>query len=700
MLIILFGFINNSTAQDVSTEQHSLMLTGKSTGESIKLRWAPTSMYAWKESNKVGYILERYSIRKGDQILSVEERSRSIKLSQQPIKPWTEGEQWRPLMERNDYAAIAAQALYGKSFSADVRGKSIFAEKDEQLNRFSFGLFAADQSLEVADALGLYFEDKSAVPGMYYLYKIYPDNPQGKMPIDTGFFYVGVDEVFALPKIAEVEVEFEDKVAYISWDKSRAEQFYSSYEVERSEDGEIFTKVNALPFVGMDKKADLEQRMLMMDSLEVNDKLYIYRVVGKTIFEEKGSPSDLVQGMGINPKVLPASIESISNQNNTTLGISWDFYPQNEKEITGFQLHRNSKDRGSFENISGEKLIDKTLRYFIDENPLPVNYYKIVAIDKYGRPVESFAALAQMEDSTPPAPPVNLRGSIMEDGTMVVTWSPNTEEDLMGYRVYFANREDRAEYAQITSEPVRENYFTYDVPMNTLSEAVFVKVRALDFRQNPSAFSKIVTIARPDSIPPAAPIFTNARPSGKGVSIIWENSASSDVVNMVLERKKKGEEIWENVKTMMYPKDINVKSHQDTMTARGVSYQYRLKAIDDAELVTYSRVISASKIDNGIRRPIEKINIEANRKTKMVALSWNYFPDGDDLTHYVIYRSAGKERPRKYSTIKKETVQQANQKWKYEDVKLKMDTIYKYQVRAIYRKGAQSPLSPIISIEY
>ncbi|MFK8005417.1 MAG: hypothetical protein AB8H03_03560 [Saprospiraceae bacterium] len=700
VLIVALLFVNNIFAQKIIKETHGLAITGKSFGSSVKLRWAPTSMYAWKEANKSGYVLERSTVRRGDKILPLSERKKITRLTNPSLKPLVAAEDWKPLMERNNYAAIAAQALYGKSFTGSVGDNSLKSQKDEQYNRFSFGLFAADQSVEVAEALGLYFEDKTVVEGEYYLYKIYAASAPKEIPIDTGYLYLGTDEVYNLPKVSQIEVEFADRVAYISWNSKMFEQFYTTYQVERSTDGQNFQKINAAPFVGMDRNPNTENDMLMMDSLESNDQLYVYRVRGKTIFEEMGAPSDPVQGMGINPKVNIPTIVSVSNMENISLGIGWDFFRENEKEIVGFQLRRSATDQGVYELLSGESLIDKSLRYFVDQDPLPVNYYRIVAIDKYGRSLASFSALSQLEDETPPAPPTGLRGAIMEDGTMVISWLKNEEPDMMGYRVYMANRKDRAEYAQITSKPVQRNYFTYDVPMHTLSEEVFVKIRALDFRQNASDFSAIVTIVRPDSIPPAAPVFVNARPLDNGVRLIWENSASSDVVNMLLERKKKSETAWVKIKSMTYPNDLNIKSHQDTTVERGVPYEYRLVALDDADLTTSSRIISAAKIDNGIRTAVEKVIAEVDRKRKMVLLKWEYEPDGKDLTHYVIYRAMENNRPRKYKTIQKTMANSEEATWQFTDEKLRMDTEYKYQIRAIYANGAQSPLSQVIEVSY
>ena len=67
------------------------------------------------------------------------------------------------------------------------------------------------------------------------------------------------------------------------------------------------------------------------------------------------------------------------------------------------------------------------------ETPLPSAYYKIIARDAYGRKMASFEALAQLEDTTPPQAPLDIRGKIMPDGKLVLTWKKNTEADLAGY---------------------------------------------------------------------------------------------------------------------------------------------------------------------------------------------------------------------------------------------------------------------------
>lgn len=699
MLLSLYC-ANKTFTQDAIVENHALKVVAQAYDGGIKLRWAPTSMYAWQETNKLGYVLERITFKRNNEILPLAERQKIKILTPLPLKPLTEGEDWKPLMERNPNAAIAAQALYGESFSTVGQSNGLAVQLDEQSNRFAFGLFAADQSIEVAEALGLYFDDKTVVKGESYIYRIYPATLPQEMPIDTGFVFLNATDIYTLPKVVDVIGEFTEKYCYISWDKIATERFYTSYEVERSTDGTNFTKLNAMPFVGMDKNQNPTDRMLFRDSIPETDQLYQYRIRGRNIFEQVGPPSDVVQGIAMNPKVTNPNISTISNNSNTSLAVSWEFSEMEEKEILGFQLTRSSSDRGVYEVVSGKSYLEKSSRYFIDENPLPVNYYKIVAVDKYSRAIPSFSALAQLDDETPPAQPTGLRGTVMEDGEMVVSWTPNSEEDCMGYRVYLANRKDRKEYVQLTSKAVRTNFFTYLVPMNTLSEEIFIKVRALDYRQNASEFSEVVTIVRPDSIPPAAPVFISALPTSESVNVVWENSASADVVSMLLERKPKNENNWKTILTMTYPQDINIKNYRDSTLERGLDYEYRLQALDDANLKTYSRVISAAKIDNGIRRSIGKIEAKIDRKQKKILLNWEYETDGDKLSHFVIYRNSGKGSPRKYDVIKVSRSQEAIQEWEYIDQSLHMDTDYHYQVRAMYSDGAQSPLSPKFTVNY
>jgi len=59
-------------------------------------------------------------------------------------------------------------------------------------------------------------------------------------------------------------------------------------------------------------------------------------------------------------------------------------------------------------------------------------------------------------DTTPPAIPESLSGTVLE-GTVFLAWSPNSEPDLAGYRVY--RREGRGEKVLLTPKPITAPVF-------------------------------------------------------------------------------------------------------------------------------------------------------------------------------------------------------------------------------------------------
>ena len=110
--------------------------------------------------------------------------------------------------------------------------------------------------------------------------------------------------------------------------------------------------------------------------------------------------------------------------------------------------------------------------------------------------------MVQMVDSIPPAPPVGLSAKADTSGMVLLTWLPNDELDLFGYRVFRANSLHE-EFSQITAESVYANCFTDTISLKTLTKKVYYKILAVDQRQNWSAFSEVLEVGRPDVVPPA-----------------------------------------------------------------------------------------------------------------------------------------------------------------------------------------------------
>ncbi len=740
-LFLLFtfytAFSQQSPLEPEDDTRHAMAMTGRSTGTSVKLRWAPTSAMLWRRGNEHGYIVVRHTLMRNNQLLPWEERSVARPLTDEPLKPWKDVARWEVLAQSDQFAPIAAQALLGEDFEVgggNEDANNLVNRASEESNRYTFALFAADHSYRTALAMGLAWEDKDVKPNETYLYRVYPaevdktpidtmrtENGQNVpvdfyMAIDTGFFSVTPKDKFPMPKVLEVQADFGHRMATISWNKEQFKQFYVSYRVERSEDGVIWQSLRDMPFVNLERPGVQTDYMFMMDTLPMNNKPYFYRVSGRTVFDDYGPPSDVVQGMGIDPlpDYFPEILSVLENEQGAFL-LAWNFSVQDEDKIAGFRITRAPTDKGPYQVVSGTELLPAHLRSFTDEQPLPVNYYRVTAIDRYNREMPSFSALAQLDDETPPAPPRNVRGTVLKNGVMVITWDNNTEPDLLGYRVYMANdRND--EFSQLTRRPVPQNYFIDTVSLNTLSKEIYVQVASLDFRQNTSAFSVMAVVMRPDTIPPAPPAIKDVLADAGGVTITWANSQSRDVVRHDFQRRLKGETTWATLASFnaMRGQVEEISRFTDTSGMVGKDYEYRILVMDNSELESYSSMAVARRTDSYIRPAIGTVEALPDRRGKFVELRWQY-PVRDEVQLFEVYRAKGDEPLIRYfSWTPAEVLAQTttttpagkraprNKGFSYaaQDKSVNMNTTYTYSVRAVYRDGGISPLSEPVKVGY
>ena len=673
----------NSFSQD---SIHQVKLIARPFQDRVLLRWAPTNPFAWQLANKYGYTIERITMSKANKLV----KDRTIKkMNEQPLMPWPETK-WESIVydstgKVDNHVAIAVQALFGSKFQLTENYSGDYTKAVEKVQenekRFTFALFTADQSLKVAEAMGLLYSDNTIQADEKYLYRVYTNVPTANLLIDTGYVYTGPADYAPLPKPIELKGNFEDNMVTISWNRQLFENIYTDYQLERSDDGRNFYPLGNMPFVNTSPDGKLKPTLMYrLDSLPENERVYHYRVRGRTPFCEFGPCSDIISGSGSAALLFRPSIIKAEVINNMEVMCKWEIPEEYKKEVEYFSLLRSDKANGIFTELAGN--LNPESKEYTDKQPLPGNYYIIRAFNSKGQAASSFPVFAQLVDSFPPARPLPPIVSADTSGIVRLSWNKSAESDVMGYRVFRANFSSN-EFGQVTGNPVKDTVYFEKIELDNLEPAIYYKIAAVDYNFNQSELSIEVKLLKPDTLTPAPPIFKSAVSTTKGPVLSWIKSSSRDIASYHLNRRAKDSLQW--VEIAVFQINDTISGFSDTLAMPGILMEYAILAKDmNGNKSLPAKTVFAKKIDNGIRPAITDIKTNIDRSKKQIELSWKYPYPG--VKHFLIYRSAD-ESPVKYYKLVEATQNG------FIDKETQVNTKYKYKLKAVFIDGSESGLS-------
>ncbi len=669
------------------TEATKIAVLARPAKDSVALRWAPETAAAWQFLNRNGYTIRRFTILRDGKLI---DKPEELLLTPRAIKPLPL-DAWEPMVIADDkYATIAAQALYGTEFmvtqQADMGVGELMNRLQENESRFSFALFSADQSFEVARMMGLGYVDKTAKPNEKYLYRIYPALADEFIKVDTGGVFTGFADYAPLPKPIDLRLDAQEKGVMVSWNQEVFTGIYTTYLVERSEDkGKTFVAVNDAPVVNASAGAVQEaRRATKLDTVSAIDRRLVYRVKGVSPFGEIGPPSDTVSVMAFHHLKVSPKIERAEAIDNRMVELDWSM-PVTDAAMLGFDVERSSNPDNGFQKLNTNRLSAATFT-LTDKNPKSGNYYRVRAYGASEENTVSFPVFVQLVDSIPPAAPVLLAGEITEEGIVKLTWKDNTEPDLLGYRVYRANSLNQ-EFVQVTRKAVEAAAYTDTIQVKTLAKAIYYKVVAIDTRFNPSDFSEPVELKRPDVLPPAPPSFTGVTSETSGVLLAWNRSASDDVAKQEIYRTENGKENW----VLLAELPDTTQVYADASADAKVTYTYKVRAIDNATLFTDSKPFSGKRLDTGLKPAVAAIKATADREKMQIVLRWDYREA--DIKSFLIYRAEPGKPLRLYKTL-------SAQQSELLDTNLYINTIYQYRIKVLFADGSESGFSKVVEVNF
>ncbi|HXD77564.1 MAG TPA: hypothetical protein VN616_07135, partial [Puia sp.] len=496
----LSGVAQVAKGRDTGPRHLHLRVLARSYGDSIVLRWAPADPVAWLMGNDSGYRIARidYSDRQHPVTTVLSAKLRPLSL-----------EQMMATLRRDDpYAAIAAQALYGKDFQMTREAPYGLAKKVRQAHdalnfRYSFTLEAADFSPQVASAIALRWVDKEVRKGSSYIYVITVCGATKEYAVDSAATLLADNMAAPVPSPDGLQGFGFDRKSELHWNRRQLGDF-SAYDIQRSGDGgQHWVTMNKVPYLSPDKlppasgttrgKADtiirklgalLRDHQVFTDSLPEDYHPYLYRVRGINAFAE-WSPwcaAVRVEGKDMTPPPAPV-IDSVRNISGSQLRIVWS-QRMASPDLAGYYISKGNSVKGPFYPLT-KYMLPRDTRSFTDPAGIPhvPNYYVIVAVDTAKNVAASNAFPGYLTDTTAPAAPLRVTGSIDSAGVVNLHWAANREPDLKGYKVYFAYGAGD-QFEEVGGDLVTDTSFIDAVSTRSLNRRIWYSVVAVDNSNN------------------------------------------------------------------------------------------------------------------------------------------------------------------------------------------------------------------------
>lgn len=641
-----------------------LRLLTRSYGDSIVLRWATEDAGLWITAKDYGWMIYRSAASDPADVFAVNKFGDTIPyraIKGGPLKPLSLEEMQQRFDSTNFYAGVAAQALYGQ-FQYNVNEQDSRANADfmtlaakqyqEQTQRHFMAMLAAECNPQVASALGLRFVDRDVEPGEFYEYILEAMVPPQLIEVESPEVVVfntpferQEDEM--LPEIGITQLD-QYRVA-VRWGKNKLSGYYID---RRSGSDSSWTCLNpdapvwpmlpdsATRVVYGDSIAEwMEHEVLFLDSLQLGTT-YTYRVRAFDVFGDKVDPRE-TEPFELVDFVAPAPpyVGEVIPIDNRICPIKW-VQPGPTGDIAGYMVMFSTTLEGPWKNVSG--LLPKDATSYTDSNAYSRGrgYYRVFVADTAGNVNFSGSMINNIEDITPPASPTGIN-AIADDttGLVLLWWNRNTDDDLLAYKVYFANQLDH-EFIELTPGYIQDTFFFDSVDISMLARACFYYVIAVDNNHNYSRPSDTLRVLLPDVLPPGVCVLEKVTQDVDTITITWRASVSEDVAAYYVYRKPRPAVNWECV-AVITPDKVDSKGliyFGDRPEASIHPWSYCVEVRDSASNSSGMSGFAVAQVDPD-REVKASIQLKASQKKGNVILTWKHDYDGKKDYYGVIYRS-------------------------------------------------------------
>lgn len=438
---------------------------------------------------------------------------------------------------------------------------------------------------QLAKHMGIYFQDDNIEAGKNYSYKLVDAKSQKEISVLNN---IKAGEISPAPE--KVEINQEKQNVKLTWKNN--ENFFG-YNIYRNG-----SKINEEPIF-----ANLENNIYSVSY--VDQKLpegnYNYVIKGITFLNTESKPSN---GLNFSVKDLtpPLAVKGTkAERKDNIVTISW--IQTNDKEVVGYNVLRSDDNGKFYKKIAAQPLKINDTKYNdrFEETVSGTFYYKIETIDSNGNSTTSNNVSVLVPDHFPPSKPVDLISRV-QPGKILLSWKPNSEKDLAGYRIYRGLKDDdENEMLLLNVAPQKEANYT-DVFNEKAGTKFIYKVVAIDNSFNESPKSSL-WVQLPDVIAPQAPVLKEAVIENGKVNLKWDEVLTDKILGYDVYR------IYNSKEEKITSQPVKSNLFSDEVIKRGI-IEYFIKAVDSAKLESKPSnkiaITTADDVSNQLRLVINQ----------------------------------------------------------------------------------------------
>lgn len=650
------------------SQQADIYVRSFHTGDSVMLRWVPSSYTTWQQGNTNGYRITRFGL---DEYLDLSGQDLTGKgiLIADNVKPLPKTDtMWAHLQK-----TIPSSSFVYSSLFVPAKTQTDPKQREQQQGIVhGFSLKVCDDNPDVAKAAGLFFTDHTATRGEKYIYRV------EIIGTKTAAVATADEKIAVLHAVTKPSGQFRNRTMRLTFDVTQTREEYSGYIIERSEDSIHFARINTtlLSFVRSQYETE-KHELVYEDSIPENGKQYWYRVRGYSYFGLTGPPSALVRGKGKEEWNAYPVPDTCYSPDNKKVVMQWTMPSvTGETHLKEVCVLRSDKVAGKYSLLakvgSGASFTDTSAKF--------TNYYLLGAISSEGDTAFSFPFLAQLQDNTPAGIPQNIAGKIDTSGIVHLSWNAVADDDLKGYRVFRCNTL-REEFVEVSDSVIHESMFTDTVTLQTLTRDVYYAVRSVDRVWNNSDFSKPVLLKRPDKIAPVAPLVKAIYHTDSTVVLRWINSSSDDIASKKLFRASASGK----VELKSFSGTDSVSSFIDITAEAGVVYAYTL-VVRDSSGNEATLSFPSMNFSPRVRPALKNFTATPDLGKRIVELKWDL--PLTTVDRVILYKGKEGEAVRSFKTL-------SGTSTGYIDNQLYPGNVYVYRIKVYMKDGSESKISEV-----